>query len=193
MIRKPHNLVTAYWDDLIYFLNEAENTPKRVVEGNLTVSFPSDKRGIRYTILSAFLFLEAFINAEFLDQMGLSAKTSEISEFQKHILDQQLIETLFEDKWSKWLNLISPMNKEKLKGDKPFQDLMKLKDWRNHLTHYKLHQLFLVAKEIETIENAREACAIAIQAISFYYQVTGLAPSEWVSRDILNRLKSKKK
>ncbi|MBN9482514.1 MAG: hypothetical protein BGO70_18205 [Bacteroidetes bacterium 43-93] len=183
IVRKPHNLVTSYWDDSHFFSKAASSLVPRKIEQYDYLS-PEEKRVIRYAILSSFLFLEAFINAEYFDEMGY-VDPRKISLLQKQNLDQILTDTYFEDKWSNWIENISKKGKQQLKGTKEFQKIKKLKDWRNHLTHYKIHNLMLVANDIETIANAIEANQTAKLAIAWYYNITGKNVPDWINRDIL--------
>lgn len=184
-IRKPHNLVTAYWDDVEYFLQEAENAADGKGPTETDILFPAQKRGMRYAILSSFLFLEAFINAEYFDEMDFKKGPSSMTDIQKHHLDEVIINASFDEKWSTWVEDICQKGKQNLKGGKEFQELKTLKFWRNHLTHYKIHHLMVIAKDIETIENARKARLIAMQTISWYYHLTGKKIPDWIKRDIL--------
>lgn len=178
-MRKPHNLVTYYWDDSKYFLAKAEID-------HADLSFPiKDKRGIRYCILASFLFLEAFINAEYVDQMKFGNELNNLSDLQQKNLDDVIINTNFIDKWSLWINYIIG-EKQNLKGGREYQDLNKLRGWRNQLTHYKIHKFMEVAHNLETIENAREANRIVGQTIKWYYQITNLKPADWIQNEILN-------
>lgn len=207
-MRKPHNLITAYWDDMRHFQLEAERV-ERVRElydrcytaavsslpdeDELKKAMPNlptfDKRGIRYAILSSFLFLEAFINQEYFDEMGFKNSPSELTPAQKKNLDLIIFKTSFEDKWSLWVSDFSESrtgNKlNNLKGEKEFQELKKLKDWRNQLTHYKIHHLLLVAHEIETIDNAREAIRIAVQTVKWYFNHTKKEMPDWMKHEII--------
>jgi hypothetical protein len=187
IIRKPHNLVTAYWDDSEFFLNAAEVAESQKGTGEYDILFPDDKRGMRFTILSSFLFLEAFINAEYFNEEVGHVTPESVSPAQRNMLDQMMIKTSFDDKWSKWIGSFCKNGKQDLKGRKEFQELKKLKELRNHLTHYKIHNLMLVAHEIETIVNAREANRIAKQTVEWYYQITEKKIPAWISRDILKK------
>ncbi|MGO4289880.1 hypothetical protein [Chitinophaga sp. RAB17] len=184
VIRKPHNLVTAYWDDIEYFLQQAEAAEVLKGPEPADILFPTQKRGMRFTILSSFLFLEAFINAEYFDEMGFKNGPTSMTETQKYDLDNSIMNTYFDDKWSTWIEKICQNGKQSLKGTKEFQEIRKLKDWRNHLTHYKIHSLLLVASDIETIENAREAAAIVVRVLRWYYVLTRKEVPEWINRDI---------
>lgn len=182
MIRKPHNLVTAYWDDCEYFLLQVLSiVPKRVE--NIDYIDPKDKRPIRYAILSSFLFLEAFINAEYFDHNGYEDPKM-ISIEEKKQLDKKLIFTKFDDKWSNWIEDFCHDDKLHLKGNNQFQAIGQLKDWRNRLTHYKLHELMVIANDIETIENAKKANQIAIGALQWYYSLTKKEVPKWINRDV---------
>lgn len=109
-MRKPHNLITAYWDDMRHFQLEAEKVERvrelydrcyiaAVVglpdEDEVKKAMPNlptfDKRGIRYAILSSCLFLEAFINQEYFDEMGFKNSPSELNSTQKKNLDEVFI------------------------------------------------------------------------------------------------------
>ncbi len=203
-IRKPHNLVTEYWDDILYFLTYAEkveknrlsydglyqtavnNLPDNHIMKEKVPQLPTfDKRGCRYCILSSFLFLEAFINAEYTTNIYEDKQLDQLSPIQKNNLDNQLMKP-FDEKWNEWVKLLAKDDALKLKGHKAYQDLMRLKNWRNHLTHYKIHNLMLVAHELETIANAREAFFFVCQAIEWYYLTTKFDIPEWIQRDILS-------
>lgn len=208
-MRKPHNLVTAYWDDILYFLREAENAEgEREWYDTLDINVPSDlpeenlikkqissylppfkKRGIRYTILSSFLFLEAFINQEYFEGIHPTEGPANLSNIQKKNLDKAMLETPFHDKWSLWIEFIidaKDSNKTKIKAKKEYQDLMELKGWRNYLTHYKIHNLMFVAHELESISTAREALRIAAQSVNWYFQLTKKEMPEWIEKEISN-------
>jgi len=206
VIGKPHNLVTAYWDDMRHFQLEAESVEKvrELYDRCYTAAMRSlpddnklkkvapnlptfDRRGIRYAILSSFLFLEAFINQEYFGEMGFKNSPSELTNTQKKNLDKIIIETSFDEKWSLWVSDFSETrtgNKLKLKGETEYQELMKLKGWRNHLTHYKIHHVMLVADEIEIIDNSREAVKIAIQTVKWYFKHTKKEMPEWMRNEL---------
>lgn len=183
-MRKPHNLITSYWDDSVYFLNEAEKAFSQFKGEENEILFPSEKRGFRYAVLSSFLFLEAFINAEYVDQMNFNSSLKDLSQLQINSLDADLLRTTFEDKWSKWINTFAN-NTLPLKNDPVFSQLKELKDWRNHLTHYKIHRLYFVARDIENIECARKAQTIARNAVKWYFDITQFEIPEWIVRDVL--------
>jgi hypothetical protein len=184
-VRKPHNLITSYWDDIEYFLAEAEKAPSTKGPGQVDILFPAQKRGMRFGILSSFLFLEAFINAEYFDEMKFTTGPAEITQLQKLNLDNAIMNTNFDDKWSTWIEKFCQTDNMKLRAGKEFQQIRKLKEWRNHLTHYKIHDLMLVARQIETIENTREAKAIVVRAIQWYYRLTQKEVPDWIKRDII--------
>jgi hypothetical protein len=205
-VRKPHNLVTAYWDDMKNFHFESEKVESvrelydrcyttaisNLQEDNklkkIIPNLPTfDRRGIRYTILSSFLFLEAFINQEYYNEIGFKNSISELTPTQKKSLDKIIIETSFEEKWSLWISDFLETGTGsivKVKGGKEFQDLMKLKGWRNHLTHYKIHHLQFVADRIESIENSREAFRIAVQTVKWYFNLTKKDMPEWIKKEL---------
>jgi len=205
VIRKPHNLVRAYWDDMRHFQIEAENVEKvrelydrcytaamrNLPDDNeLKKAVPNlptfDKRGIRYVILSSFLFLEAFINQEYLDEMGFKNSPIELTNTQKKNLDKIIFETSFDEKWSLWISDFSETrtgDKLKVKGETEYQELMKLKDWRNQLTHYKIHHLMSVS-QIESINNSREAVKIAVQTVKWYSKHTKKEMPEWMKNEL---------
>ena len=149
-----------------------------------------DTWGCRYTILSSFLYLEAFINSEFFSHVFPSKSPRDLSPVQIATLDQRMVETRFEDKWSIWIEQIIG-DKLNLKGDREHQELMQLARWRNHLTHYKIQLMMLIHSEIETIENAREAKRIAIQSTKWYYDLIKSEPPEWIQCDILGSVSYK--
>ncbi len=206
VIRKPHNLVTAYWDDILYFLAYSEKIEQerflydemyQAALKNISANNPLkekapqlptfDKRGFRYCILSSFLFLEAFINAEYTTNIYKNIRINQLSPIQKNNIEDQL-KKRFEEKWNDWIMLLAQNNTLKLKGEKPYQDLMKLINWRNHLTHYKIHNIMFVAHEIETIANARKAVFVARQTIKWYYSKTNFKTPEWILRDVLSQM-----
>ncbi len=117
IIRKPHNLVTEYWDDTQYFLQYAETIERQRTDKSL----PFDKRGCRYSMLSSFLFLEAFINAEYVDRIHPTTSITDLSNIQKHNLDEMLMNTLFEVKWNAWVKMLANDNTLNFKGDAFFQ------------------------------------------------------------------------
>jgi hypothetical protein len=182
-VRKPHNLITEYWDDMEYFLAEAEKVEKWRVETDAPIS---PKRFIRHSILSAFLFLEAFINGEYFEQMNFADGIKSLKPIQKRDLETMIIKTSFDEKWSIWIGDFMEKPKPNLQNEVPYKNLLKLKGWRNQLTHYKMHELMIVAHEIQTIANAREARKITRQAIQWYYDKTKFKVPEWIERDILN-------
>lgn len=104
-----------------------------------------DTWGCRYTILSSFLYLEAFINSEFFSHMFPAISPRDLSPVQIATLDQKMIKTRFGDKWSIWIEEIIG-DKLNLKGDREHQELMQLTCWRNHLTHYKIQHMMLIIK-----------------------------------------------
>nr|WP_067054285.1 hypothetical protein [Mucilaginibacter sp. L294] len=181
MTRKPHNLITSYWDDSQYFSTAALALIPKKIEEHDYIS-PENKRMIRYAILSSFFFLEAFINAEYFEAEGYSnPRGLTIAENNK--LDSIFTETYFEDKWSKWIGFFCNDEELKVKGTKEFQNIKKLKDWRNYLTHYKLNNL-MTANNIETIANAKKANQIVVDALKWYYSLTKKQIPEWISRDV---------
>ncbi|TFF34560.1 hypothetical protein [Mucilaginibacter psychrotolerans] len=182
-VRKPHNLITEYWDDMEYFLAEAEKVEKWRKETDAPI-FP--KRYIRHCILSAFLFLEAFINGEYFEQMNFADGIAGLKPIQKRDLETMIIKTSFDEKWSSWVADFMEQSKPNLQNEVPYKNLLKLKSWRNQLTHYKLHELFIVAHNIQTISNAREARKFSQQAIRWYYDKTKFEVPEWIARDIMN-------
>jgi hypothetical protein len=204
VIRKPHNMITAYWDDMLYFLNEAERSERirtrydmfyqhaldLVQEKSelkeIAPSLPTfERRGIRYAILSSFLFLEAFINSQYYRQMDFEQKRpKDLTRAQKKNLDVAVMKTAFEDKWSKWIIEFIDNDDLQIKNQQEFKDIDKLRSWRNELTHYKLHHLEKIHKEIETIENARESILIVISTINWYYKLLGEEPEDWMARDM---------
>ncbi len=112
VIRKPHNLVTAYWIDIEYFLAQAEQAAASKGPELTDILFPAQKRGIRFTILSSFLFLEAFINAEYFDEMGFKAGPALMTEIHKQTLYDKIMSIYFDDKWSVWIEKFCQKGKQ---------------------------------------------------------------------------------
>ncbi|SDP13086.1 hypothetical protein SAMN05428975_0419 [Mucilaginibacter sp. OK268] len=205
IIRKPHNLITYYWDDMEYFLSEAEksndiysvqnsfykialksipdNEEVKIKVPNLPVF---DKRNIRFCILSSFLFLEAFINGEYFESLEFKNTIRELNPSQIQTLESEMVRTYFDEKWSRWVALFMKDPHANLKGDLAFQNMKKLKEWRNRLTHYKIQELMEIAHDVQCIENAREAKRIVVDVIAWYYSKTKRKIPDWVRRDILS-------
>ena len=101
-------------------------------------------------------------------------------------VDKDMIETPFDVKWSTWIENVRG-EKLNLRGCREHQELMQLKDWRNHLTHYKIQHLIIISKEIDTIETAIEAKRIAVQSTKWYYDITKIDIPEWIQQDIVKR------
>lgn len=190
IVRKPNNLITKYWDDMEGFLADAKKVDRNyeLYLSNLDKeerALPKfNTWGCRYTILSSFLYLEAFINLEYFHHLFPTPSPKELNQTQIANLDRTMIETHFDEKWSTWIeNFVG--KKLKLKGEREYQELMQLKNWRNHLTHYKIQHMMFIHKEIETVEGAIEAKRIAVQSTKWYYDITQVEIPEWIQRDVL--------
>lgn len=184
MIRKPHNLITEYWDDAEYFLAEAEKMElERMGYAEPRVY---NKRSIRHCILSSFFFLEAFINGEYFERMNFGGPISELNLSQREVLEGAM-KISFEQKWSKWINEFIGKDKINLENETAFKNLRQLRILRNFLAHYKIQDLMLVAHDIQTIETARRARQIAADAVKWYYDKTTFVIPEWIARDVLNQ------
>jgi len=180
-VRKPHNLITEYWDDTEFFLQEAE----KMETERMSSQYPEvyNKRNLRYCILSSFLFLEAFINGEYFTQMNYVGQIKDLNISQKTNLNNAL-KIPFEDKWSKWIIDFSKDKKFNFGNVNAFKNIKRLKIWRNQLSHYKIHELYEVAHEIQTIKTARFAVRTATEAVRWYYEKTNFDVPDWIVRDI---------
>lgn len=180
-VRKPHNLITEYWDDTEIFLQEAE----KMETERMSYEYPGvyNKRNLRYCILSSFLFLEAFINGEYFTRINPVEQIKDLNSTQKANLDNAL-KIPFDDKWSKWIIDFSQSGTFNFGNEVPFKNIRKLKIWRNQLSHYKIHELYEVAHEIQTIKTARFAAATARDAVRWYYEKTKFDVPDWIVRDI---------
>ncbi|MBS1687164.1 MAG: hypothetical protein JSS96_00450 [Bacteroidetes bacterium] len=196
-------MITAYWDDMLYFLQKAEKSERvrarydtfyitalnEISQSELKEKIPNlppfERRGIRYAILSSFLFLEAFINSEYYRKMNFeNSRPDDLTKMQKKNLDTAVMKTPFEDKWSKWISEFVDDENLQPKNHQEFKNLDELRKWRNELTHYKLHHLKKIHNEIETIENARESVLIVIETINWYYRLLQEEPADWMAKDM---------
>lgn len=182
-IRKPHNLVTLYWDDCEYFFQRCQLLQPRNIEEHIYLS-PVEKREIRYCILSSVLFLEAFINAEYFSYKGYTDPRT-LSNVEKDNLKKEIFKPSLTYKWSNWLEEFLQEPRHDLRQTEQFRNILKIINWRNQLTHYKIHDLMLVATEVETIESAKQSYQIVRESIGWFYDVTKNEIPDWIRRDIL--------
>lgn len=139
---------------MAWAFNEATKTSQemsayknQIGTSDIDITVYGDKVGLhsimcRQTLINAFLLVEAFINS--VSEASLIDETKNFTEKQRLFLRERVKDrngqerqnfVSIEDKLYEWTKIISPTGKTFNKGNKPFQDFMKIKKFRDATVH----------------------------------------------------------
>jgi hypothetical protein len=131
----------------------------------------------RQTLINAFLLVEAFINS--IAEASLTDKTKNFTEEQKMYLKEQVKDkngkvrqkyVPIEDKLYEWTKIVSPTGTTFNKGSNPFQNFMKIKEYRDAIVHLAA----LKVKSFRAIDFkvASKAALVSLEIIKLISEYT---------------------
>lgn len=120
---------------------------EQIGKADIDIAAYGEKAGLhslmcRQTLINAFLLVEAFINS--IAEASLTDETRNFTQEQRMYLKEQVKDwngrvrqkfVPIEDKLYEWTKIVSPAGRTFNRGSNPFQDFVKIKEYRDAIVH----------------------------------------------------------